>query len=254
MAERDSALPEGVKAAWASAASQRPRRPELNLERIIEAGLRVADADGLAAISMARVAKELGFATMSLYRHLSSKDELLLHLQDASVGPPPTSLSRGLGWREGLAVWERELLSAYLRRSWALSIPIVTPPMMPRSMEWLEWGLQIMSDTALAPMEKVSTTLLLGGYARNEATLLATMRDQVDPEAVDQTYQAGLREIVDPERFPALHGLVAAGSLFEFPTDSPTDDGDAFMLDFGLERILDGLEVLISKRRTATGR
>ena len=78
MSERENGIPPVLAMAWGL--RDRPGkgpRPGLTLERIVAAGVKVAATEGLGAVSMARVAKELGAATMSLYRHINAKDELL---------------------------------------------------------------------------------------------------------------------------------------------------------------------------------
>src|SRR6516162_2662775 len=91
MSEPDRAdLPDTVAVAWG--VRDRPHkgpRPGLSLERIVAAAVRLADAEGLAAVSMSRVAAELGAAPMSLYRHVTAKDELLTLMLDAAYGPYP---------------------------------------------------------------------------------------------------------------------------------------------------------------------
>src|SRR6185312_12323348 len=92
-------LPDEVALLWGRrAAPRRGPRPTLA----------VADADGLAAVSMAKVAAELGNSTMALYRHVRSKDELLVLMGDAAIAAPP-DLS-GLDWREGLTTWALSIL------------------------------------------------------------------------------------------------------------------------------------------------
>src|SRR5262250_3052406 len=83
-------IPGSVAAAWG--VRERPHRgprPGLSLGRIVDAAVRVADAEGLDAVSMSRVAAELGTAPMSLYRYVTAKDELLALMVDAAYGPPP---------------------------------------------------------------------------------------------------------------------------------------------------------------------
>ena len=99
-------LPASIEAAWG--VRDRPHKgpkPGLSLPRIVEAGVRVAAAEGLAAVSMSRVAAELGASTMSLYRYVSAKDELLDLMVDAAWGPPPP-LEPGQHWRDGLTRYE----------------------------------------------------------------------------------------------------------------------------------------------------
>ncbi|WP_232661006.1 TetR/AcrR family transcriptional regulator [Pseudonocardia sp. TRM90224] len=246
-----SPIPPEARAAWAAQDRQREARPELSLERIVEASVRIADADGLAAVSMARVAKELGFATMALYRHVGSKDALLVHMQDTAYGEPPATSPSSLGWRDGMVLFMRGLLEAHLKHPWVLEIPLSTPPLMPQSLKWMDWALAVMTDLPLEPFEKLSTMLLLSGYARNEAATAAMIGDMASPqnENVDVDFEAGLRTLTGPDRLPAVHALVMSGRLFEMPAEATSDDGDEFILDFGLGRILDGLEALIVKRK-----
>ena len=85
-----SPLPPRLQLLWGL--QERPRRgpkPGLSLERIVDAAIGLADAGGLAAVSMARVAAELGFTTMSLYRYVPTKDDLLELMVDAASGLPP---------------------------------------------------------------------------------------------------------------------------------------------------------------------
>src|SRR5260370_18893459 len=84
-------LPASVAGAWG--VRDRPHKgpkPGLSLERIVAAAVQVADAEGLAAVSMNRVATELGTAPMSLYRYVTAKDELLALMLDAAYASPPT--------------------------------------------------------------------------------------------------------------------------------------------------------------------
>src|SRR5215469_11704523 len=83
-------LPAGLEAAWGlRGRPHKGPRPGLSLERIVAAAVRVADAEGLAAVSMSRVAAELGAAPMSLYRYVAAKGELLTLMVDAAYGPAP---------------------------------------------------------------------------------------------------------------------------------------------------------------------
>ena len=100
------AIPGGVAAAWG--VRERPHKgpkPALSLARIVAAAVRVADAEGLDAVSMGRVAAEVGTAPMSLYRHVASKEELLTLMVDAAWGEAPEGPAPGEGWRAGLTRW-----------------------------------------------------------------------------------------------------------------------------------------------------
>ena len=104
--QRGAALPGSVAAAWGvRERSHKGPKPALSLGRIVDAAVRVADAEGLDAVSMGRVAAELGAAPMSLYRHVSAKEELLTLMVDAARGRPRTvrtpARAGGPGWPAG---------------------------------------------------------------------------------------------------------------------------------------------------------
>jgi tetracycline repressor-like protein len=111
---------------------------------------------------------------------------------------------------------------------------------------WLERGLDCLGDTGLAEGEKLSAILLLTGFVRNEATLdadiSAAKASGATPHEVMASYGRLLARLTDAQRFPALHTVIASGVL-----DEP-DDFDAEFV-FGLERVLDGVEALVVRRR-----
>ena len=101
-----STLPPGLDLLWGRRESgRRGPKPLLSIDAIVTAAVRLADAEGLEAVSMARVAKELGFTTMSLYRYVTNKDELLQLMWNASVQGAEDLVLAGSTWRERLREW-----------------------------------------------------------------------------------------------------------------------------------------------------
>src|SRR5689334_284269 len=97
----------------------------LSEAKVVAAAIDLADRDGVEAVSMARVAERLGFTTMSLYRHVRNKDELLRAMLDRALGPPPSALDDpGEDWRAALELWTRSVLEALLRHPWAIRVPV----------------------------------------------------------------------------------------------------------------------------------
>jgi AcrR family transcriptional regulator len=243
-------LPASIEAAWGlRARPTKGPRPGLSLERIVEAAMRIAAADGLAAVSMGRVAADLGVSTMALYRYVAAKDELLALMVDATAASVPAAPAPGESWREGLSRWAWAELAIHRRHPWGLRIPISGPPATPNQVAWLERGLQCLRDTGLAEGEKLSVMLLLTGFVRNWAMLEADLAEAAaasgagEPAAMSG-YGRLLVRLTDAERFPALHAVIEAG-VFDEP-DGP-DDPDAEFV-FGLERVLDGIEALVRAR------
>ena len=240
-------LPAGVAAAWG--VRDRPHkgpRPGLSLERIVAAAVRLADAEGLAAVSMSRVAAELGAAPMSLYRHVTAKDELLTLMLDAAYGPypaQPPEAAAETGWRAGLSRWAWAMRAAMHQHPWVLLIPIRGLPTLPNEVTWFEEGLRCLQDTGLEENEKASAILLVSGYVRNTAMIDADIEAAVrasgkTPDEWMASYAQTITLLADPQRFPALTKFIAAG-VFD-RADPPEAE-----FTFGLDRILDGIAALI---------
>ncbi len=232
------ALPPGIELAWGL--RERPGRgpkPGLTLERIVAAGIKVALTEGIGVLSMARLAGELGVGTMSLYRYVAAKDELLTLMVDTAIGAPPAAVHPANDWRTGLTSWAIGIRAAYRRHPWALRVPISGPPAGPNNIAWLEAGLRALAATPLSEQQKLSTILLLSGFVRNELTLAADIAAGSATEPAVASYGALLARLADANRFPALHRALAAGAFAD------DDDPDA-EFNFGLGRILDGVEKL----------
>ena len=240
MSAEDGGLSPALRAVWRHEDAPVARRRGLTVHGIVEAAVQLADAEGLAAVSMGRVAERLGFSPMALYRHVAGKDELLQLMFDRAAGEPPAVIDAACreGWRSGLERWSRELLAVLRRHPWALEIPLGGVPVTPNRLAWFDRGLHALEDTGLSEDEKAGTVLLLNGHvfwwARLEGDLSGGGRD-------DDGSGALLSSLVDAERFPALRRALDAGFL-----DDETDDSE-----WGLERILDGIGALVAQRSRA---
>jgi AcrR family transcriptional regulator len=236
-------LPASIAAAWGM--RERPGkgpRPGLSLEKIVAAAVRVGAADGLAAVSMARVAAELGAGTMALYRYVSSKSELLDLMVDAAFGPPPPLPEPTPDWRGALSHWAWSMLAAMRASIWAVSMPISGPPVTPNQVAWMEQGLRSLRGTGLSEGQKMSVILLVSGYVRTQVMIEAQLTEAIRAAGkTDQQmmldYNRILGLVTDPQRFPELTAVVKSGVM------SKADDPDE-EFEFGLARILDGISAL----------
>ena len=241
----DPELPRGVALAWGVAAHpQRGPKRELSIERIVEAAIDIADAEGLAAVSMSRVAASLGFTTMSLYRYVTSKDDLILLMQEGASLPavPDDTIERG--WREGITAWVLAMRSAYRAHPWLVDIPISGAPITPNSLLIVDWFLREVRELPLSDGEKMSALLLVTSYARATSAQdrdLAAAAAAADPaDVTGANFFEALTQLVTPERFPYLSPLLAGGGYVAEPGTVPEETDDDFA--FGLQRILDGIE------------
>jgi AcrR family transcriptional regulator len=244
---RQKRLPGSIETAWGI--RERPvRGPKrgLSLDRIVDAAIKVASSDGLSAVSMGRVAHELGAATMSLYRYVGAKDELLALMIDRASRTPPEAPSSNERWRDALSRWARAHLAVLRRHPWILRIPVSGPPVMPNQMVWFERGLSCLGSTGLTEGEKISVLLLVNGFVRNDALLTADLQAAArasgsSMSAAMSSYGRLLSTLIDPARFPSIAKVISTGVF-----DGPYDEDDEF--NFGLERVLDGVEALVEKR------
>ncbi|KQV05240.1 TetR/AcrR family transcriptional regulator [Leifsonia sp. Root112D2] len=240
----EGGLPHAVALTWGVAEMpQRGPKRELSIERIVDAAIEIADTEGLAGVSMSRVATSLGFTTMSLYRYVTSKDDLLLLMQDTAcaVAIPPATDSPP--WREGLREWVRLTMGVYRDHPWFGDVPVSSVPMTPNNLLLIDWGLRIMQSVPLTGQEKMSALLLLSSYTR----VFGGFERDID-RAVRQGSAPGgvaaeaLKELVTAARFPHLYPLVQSGEYADDET-AGTERFDDFA--FGIERILDGIQAHI---------
>lgn len=238
-------FPNGAKLSW-GIVKQPKRGPkgELSIKKIVEAAIAIADKDGLSAVSMSRVAGSLGFTTMSLYRYISSKDDLMLLMQDAvcEMAIPPERAEPD--WREEMREYVRACIEVFCKHPWFGDIPIMGIPVTPNNLQIVDWVLRPMRNFPLNDYEKMSIVLLLSSYSRSSGMIQRDMLRAVQAGGSPDTfsglnYSAALMHLVKPERFPNLHPVVMSGA-YTGENESENTVGNDF--DFGLERILDGIQ------------
>jgi AcrR family transcriptional regulator len=217
-------------------------KPAVTLAGIAEVGIRIADAEGLDAVSMQRIAGELPVTKMALYRYVPGKTELIAVMSDLAMGAPPERPD--LPWREALHTWTMDLYDGFTRHPWLLLSTVGRRPLGPNELTWIERGLASLSDTGLTGGEQMDSILVVTSHVRNIAQQSTSFPGHTIG-LTEQDMQESLAHILSTEagRFPHLTTAMrtAAGS---------ENQG----LEFGLQRILDGLELLISGRRGPTSR
>jgi AcrR family transcriptional regulator len=259
-------LPPGLDLLWGRRErGKRGPRPGLSADAIVDAAVQIADAEGLDAVSMARVAAKLGFTTMSLYRYVASKDELLQLMWNASATGAEKLVIEGDGWRSRLRAWaviQRDMID---RHPWITQMPMAAPPAAPNSLHFVERGLETMDETGLPDSDKLRVIGLLSSYTLSEARMAAdamraaraaagTESAGTEPaEPAGDTGDTGdtgaepppdyewlLRELVDERTYPRLYRLAWAPA----PDGQPTER-EQFL--FGIDLILDGAQALIDR-------
>lgn len=232
-------IPRAIRALWGDAeAPRRGPKPAMSVRSIAAAAVEIADSDGLTAVSMAAVAKRLGFTTMSLYRYVDTKDDLHLVMTDEALGPPPPPHPRR-GWRSQLTEWAHAELLALGRHPWVVEVRPGGPPLGPHVLAWMETGLRAFERTPLTAQQAASSLLTVDGYVRNAVALSQQFSDA---EAA-ASWAERLRTLIDPQAMPSLAAALDAGAFEDGDAAEPAFPGDEF--EFGLGLVLDGIERLI---------
>ncbi|WP_240687329.1 TetR/AcrR family transcriptional regulator [Amycolatopsis suaedae] len=210
---------------------RRGPRPGLTLDAVARAGVEIADADGLAAVTMQRVAASLGVTKMALYRYVPGKDELVALMVDRAVGEPPELDG---DWRPRLRGWAHALFERFWHHPWAIAATVGARPVGPNEVGWLDVAVTALDGTGLRGAEMLDVAVTLTGHVRGIAQQAASARHP--EEALASTLAALVAGRRD--RMPVL-----AAAL-----ESVADDERDNALDFGLDRILDGVALLITSR------
>jgi len=219
-------------------ARRRGPRPKLSVDDVVAAGTAVADADGVSAVTMQRVADELGAAKMALYRHVPGKTELIALMLDSALGEAPET--DGANWREHIGVWARTLHERMSRHPWTTELVVTRTVPGPHEMGWFESGLAALATTPLTGAERLDTLALLS----NQVT--ANVRQAAVAANPEASLAAAMAPILETyaSRFP--HTVAA----FSETGESGEEDN---ALGYGIDRILDGVASLISWRRSPGG-
>lgn len=199
----------------------RPRTPLLNRELIRDTALRLIDADGLTALSMRRLAQELGVQPSSLYSHYPTKDDVLDAVANLLTEQVDTSGFAGGDWRRGLVTWARSYRAALAAHPHA--VPVVASGAGRR-------------DEFLAMADAVHGGLVGAGWRARTATMIAGSVKYLVIGAASTPFGSGFADDVQVylDRYP---NLTQAHRLRE---QAARIDSDSFEL--GLAALVRGLE------------
>lgn len=211
-------------------------RPALSLETIARSAIEIADTDGIPALSMQRVAGDLGFTKMSLYRYVATKAELMAVMIDTAVGKPPRLDGVPGGWRPKLEEFARLLAETWERHPWLPTVTVGNRVMGPNEIGWIDAAVSTLSETPLTGGERMASVFLVFAHVRNTQSTAAA---GTQPWSTEDSVAATIGDLMTRHgsRFPAL-------------TRAMADTGD--VLDdngrrFGLDRIFDGIDRLLDK-------
>ncbi|PRY29383.1 TetR/AcrR family transcriptional regulator [Pseudosporangium ferrugineum] len=228
--------------------SRRGRKKGLSLTQVVDAAIALADAEGLDAVSMRRVAQELGVVPMTLYTYVPDKAALLDLMVDALYLRMERSAAGDPGWRERVRTVAGDNRMLYEHHPWAAELSASRPPLGPGLMAKYEHELRAFEGSGLDNVETDSALTFVLGFVQHsaraavQARAVAERSEQTDAQWWEESGPL-LEKVFDRHRYPiAVRVGEAAGAEL----------GGAFNAEhayaFGLERVLDGLAALIEAR------
>jgi AcrR family transcriptional regulator len=244
----EAEVPVELARLWRLAPESRRGRPaRLGVGAVVDAAVALADREGLAAVVLPKVAEALGATKMSLYRHVGSKDELLVLMQDAAQGPPPAALEGTGPWRGRLRGWAEAQAAVLARHPWLVELPVAGPPNGPNGIAWFDAGLRALRETRLDWGAKVGAVMIVSQYVGSAAQLARNLEagrsgSGLDQAAAEQAYGRAMAALVDPARFPDVAALFAAATFEDTGPDTGEHD-----FRFGLELVLDGVAAAVER-------
>ncbi|ALG12128.1 TetR/AcrR family transcriptional regulator [Kibdelosporangium phytohabitans] len=228
-------LPAAIELAWGLRTPVRSGpKPKFTLPRIVAAAITLVDRTGLETFSMNKLADELGTKTMSLYRYVESKEDLLTLMLDLGYGPLPGDTPPASPPRAGLEFWARRMFATYQAHPWMLKVRIRSLPTTPNALAWVDYGLQCLAGTRLSDTDRLNGLLLLDGHVRNSSRLATDLGETGGSASQYSRIMGGL---VRAEDYPALARMIASGAV----DSRDRDQADQAGFEFGLTRVLDWL-------------
>lgn len=241
----------GVGTVVAAGAGAGPAaRPAPSVDDVVRTAMTVADAEGLGGLSMRRIANDLGIPTMSLYRHVRSREELLTRMLDAVYASAPLPDPLPDGWRARAEVCARTMWGAFQRHPWAAHVMSMTrPQVVPHGLAHTEAMLSAFAGIPGRPLDldtrmhlAVSVFQLVRGLGTGiEPAVLAQKDDGLTGEEWMDRSLPALQAAADPRRYP--HVAAATSTDVDLTLDT--------LFEFGLARLLEGYAVFLGEAPSA---
>ena len=246
----------------AGVAPTRGPKPGLDVATIVAAAIELADAEGLGAVSMRRVAERLGKSAMALYTYVPGKAELLDLMLDTVYGELATDHGLDRGWRAAVEASARATWTFYERHPWVLQVSGARALLGPGELDVYESQLRLLDGLGLSAVDVMRTVGVVAGFVRGAAKAVSDARTAEQATGVSDDdwwnarspYFEELSADVWSTRYPTIAKLSE-----EHAFDPLDDDENPYMVqdaldtfEFGLQRLLDGIEAYIDAQRAMT--
>ena len=232
-----------------SGPGRRGPKPSRTVAEVVAAAIALADAEGLGALSMRRVAEALKLSPMSLYTYVPSKAELMDLMLDHVAGEVP--LPGGGDWRSQIEQQARGRWAMAQRHPWLMQVGMHRPPLGPHVLEAAEAALRAIDGLGLTELEMDQLTSVVGDYVRGAIRAALDAREverltQMTDEEWWALSQPLLKDLVDPARYPTIVRVGQAYKAIQHKGPSLEQN-----FEFGLQRVLDGIAAFIAERQRA---
>ncbi|MEO3793401.1 TetR/AcrR family transcriptional regulator [Nonomuraea sp. B10E15] len=223
------------------------RRPGYSREQITQTAVRLADAEGMEAATMRRIAQELGTGAMSLYRYLPRRDDLFDLMIDMAMSEVELSDGPSGDWRSDLTLLARQIRATSLRHPWLVGLLTSRPTLGPNLLRVHEYALGAFDGFGLDIDDITGYVGMLDDYVhsatrRELGWLEEARRTGLDPERWKQDYMGPyVRQIVESGTFPLFNRSVLDSRTAHL---APVE-----RFRHGLDRILDAIAALITSSR-----
>ena len=217
-------------------------KPSVSASQIAGAAIRVADKEGLEAVTMQRIAGEMDLTTMALYRYVSSKSDLVDLMIDSASDSASVFGKPSQPWSDRLKEWARRCFAIYRDHPWFLEATSMRRSIMgPNELSWMEGALAMLAESGLAPEKRHPAFLALIGHVRGHATFQQIRRYSESPEK----WTIDLVQLLNSQaaRYPILLDAVRSGAFSKAPT---------LAFDFGIDCIIEGIRACIADGKTRT--
>ncbi|MZD10097.1 TetR/AcrR family transcriptional regulator [Streptomyces sp. SID5785] len=219
-----------------------PAEGSLTAQRIVEAAIRIADSEGLEALSMRRTAADLGVGVMSQYRHIPDKETLIDLTVETLFAAHPLPARGAHDWRAALELSARSEWEIYRAHPWLALIVAGTtrPPLAPSMMAYTDWRMRTVGEHGLTLPAMLQVAVAVSTAVQGSALALARAGSAAEDEAWLASRQSAISAVFAHRELPLISRFGAA----EFRAVSPEN-----VFEFTLRCTLDGIEVLLSGQR-----
>ncbi len=226
-------------------------KPAYSRAEVAAVGVRVADAEGIEAVSMRRIAAELGAGTTSLYRYVSKKDDILDLMGDAIMGEEDPPARTG-DWRADLREIARRTRAVMLRHPWSAALSAGRPSLGPNGLRWMEASFAALGDLGLDADDLLAKVSAVATYVRG--TVAGELGEREAARRSGLTIDGWMAEqspygkvIRDSGRYPTFTRIMEEARIPHLP------DRLERLFALGLEQVLDGLAASLGNPRRGGG-